>query len=329
MSLTGLFEATDSPTKLRKEQACRNGSCDFAHLPPEPLNQRQPGKGWVADGRRVNADLGFRAPSSVIRDVLKVTITARWLFIHKTREVNAMPSASSALTAADILTELKALGKESYKNILLRHGVAEPIFGVSIEELKKIQKRIKKDYQLALDLYDSGVYDAMYLAGLIADDERMTKKDLQKWADNANCNAVCSFTVAWVAAESAHGWDLGLKWIDSKKPRIAAAGWATLGSYISIAPDEDLDLATLKQLLKRSREGDSQGAGRNTLPDERLCHRRRLLCCSAERISAEDGRNNRQGRMRHGRHRLQSPLRPRLHPQSETARRHRKKTQDG
>jgi 3-methyladenine DNA glycosylase AlkD len=162
-----------------------------------------------------------------------------------------MPTASSALTAADILTELKALGKENYKNILLRHGVAEPVFGVSIEQLKKIQKRIKKNYQLALDLYDSGVYDAMYLAGLIADDGRMTKKDLQKWADNATSNAACSFTVAWVAAESAHGWDLGLKWIESKKPRIRAAGWATLGSYISITPDEDLDLATLKQLLKR------------------------------------------------------------------------------
>ena len=161
------------------------------------------------------------------------------------------PGGSSAVTAADILAELKALGKESYKNILLRHGVAEPVFGVSIEELKKIQKRIKKDYQLALDLYDSGVYDAMYLAGLIADDQRMTKRDLQKWAENANCNAVCSFTVAWVAAESGHGWDLGLKWIDSKKARVAATGWSTLGSYVSITPDEDLDLGTLKQLLAR------------------------------------------------------------------------------
>ena len=34
------------------------------------------------------------------------------------------------------------------------------------------QKRIKMDYQLALDLYETGNYDAMYLAGLIADDAR-------------------------------------------------------------------------------------------------------------------------------------------------------------
>ena len=38
------------------------------------------------------------------------------------------------------------------------------------DDLKKYQKRIKKDYQLSLDLYDSGVSDAMYLAGLIADE---------------------------------------------------------------------------------------------------------------------------------------------------------------
>src|SRR4051812_13214860 len=84
-------------------------------------------------------------------------------------------------TAKAILDEIKPLGNEGYKKIMLRHGAAEPIYGVKIEELKKIQKRIKKDYRLALDLYDTGVYDAMYLAGLIADDGQMTKKDLQRW----------------------------------------------------------------------------------------------------------------------------------------------------
>src|SRR3954466_12193122 len=94
-----------------------------------------------------------------------------------------MPVATEA--AQDILAEIKPLGTEGYKRILLKHGVKEPVFGVKIEELKKIQKRLKKDYQLALDLYDTGVYDAMYLAGLIADDARMTRKDLQKWARGA------------------------------------------------------------------------------------------------------------------------------------------------
>jgi 3-methyladenine DNA glycosylase AlkD len=155
------------------------------------------------------------------------------------------------MTAAEIVAELKPLGKESYKKVLLKHGIQEPVLGVSIEQLKKIQKRVKKDYQLALDLYDTGIYDAMYLAGLIADDARMTKKDLQRWAENATSEALCGYTVAWVAAEGEHGWDLALKWIDSKKSNIALAGWNTLVSVVALEDDSDLDLTALKTLLAR------------------------------------------------------------------------------
>ena len=155
------------------------------------------------------------------------------------------------MTAAEIIAELKPLGKESYKKVLLNHGIKEPVFGVSIEHLKKIQMRVKKDYQLALDLYDTGIYDAMYLAGLIADDARMTKRDLQGWVERATSESLCSYTVAWVAAESAHGHELALKWIESKKPNIASAGWATLVSLVAIKDDAELDMTELKHLLTR------------------------------------------------------------------------------
>src|SRR5207244_225116 len=103
----------------------------------------------------------------------------------------------SNMTAEEIVEQLKPLGIDAYKKVLLNHGVKEPFFGVKIEDLKKIQKRVKKDYQLALDLYDTGIYDAMYLAGLIADDPKMTKKDLQRWLDKANCAMLSEYTVAW------------------------------------------------------------------------------------------------------------------------------------
>jgi 3-methyladenine DNA glycosylase AlkD len=154
-------------------------------------------------------------------------------------------------TAAEIVAQLKPLAKDNYKRILLNHGIQEPVLGVSIENLKKFQKRIKKDYQLALDLYDTGIYDAMYLAGLIADDAKMTKKDLQRWAENATSEALCGYTVSWVAAEGQHGWELALKWIDSKKSNIALAGWNTLVSIVALEDDSDLDLPALKKLLAR------------------------------------------------------------------------------
>src|ERR1700730_7134196 len=134
---------------------------------------------------------------------------------------NTRCSGDPPMTAAEIVEELKPLGSESIKKVLLKHGIQEPLLGVKVEELKKIQKRIKKDHQLALDLYDTGIYDAMYLAGLIADDRKMTKKDITRWVEKATCDSLCNYTVAWVAAHSTHGWDLAREWIDSKKGNVA------------------------------------------------------------------------------------------------------------
>jgi len=159
--------------------------------------------------------------------------------------------ATAAPSAQSILDELKPLGGDGYKRILLKHGINEPIYGVKVADLKKIQKRIKKDYQLALDLYDTGVYDAMYLAGLIADDAKMTPKDLQHWADTANSATLCGYTVPWVAAGSNHGREMALKWIESKKPAVAVAGWNTLSCLAALKEDSDLDLKEYQQLLDR------------------------------------------------------------------------------
>jgi len=123
--------------------------------------------------------------------------------------------------------------------------------GVKISDLQKIVKRIKKDYRLALDLYHTGNYDAMYLAGMIADDALMTKMNLQDWVAKAYCRGLAGTTVPWVTAGSSHGWELGQEWIDSKTPRIAMAGWATLSSLVSIRDDTQLDLAALKRLIQR------------------------------------------------------------------------------
>lgn len=149
------------------------------------------------------------------------------------------------------MDELQAKGSEQIKSILLKHGVKEPFFGVKVGDMKPIQKKIKMDYQLAKDLYATGNADAMYLAGLIADDKRMTKADLQNWVEQALSNNISEWTVPWVAAGSNFGWELALEWIDHREEHIAAAGWATLSNLVALKTDEELDLPALKGLLER------------------------------------------------------------------------------
>ncbi len=155
------------------------------------------------------------------------------------------------MTAGEIVKQLEKLGQPSYRKILLAHGASDPVLGVKIEELKKIQKKVKTDYQLALDLYDTGIYDAMYLAGLIADDDRMTKRDLQRWATRSTSSGISEYTVAWVAADGPLGREMALEWIEAKQELVAATGWATLSGLVSVTEDSSLDLAELKRLLQR------------------------------------------------------------------------------
>jgi 3-methyladenine DNA glycosylase AlkD len=149
------------------------------------------------------------------------------------------------------MQQLEQLGLETYKKVILKHGVQEPVYGVKIEELQKIRKQIKNGYELSLQLYDTGVYDAMYLAGLIAEPGKMTPDQLQHWAEKANCPALREYTVAWVTAESPYAMQKAMEWIDAGDEHIASTGWATLSSLVAITPDAHLDIPAINALLGR------------------------------------------------------------------------------
>ena len=160
-------------------------------------------------------------------------------------------TASVQQLVVNLVKQLEALGIESYRNTLRKHGAQEPIFGVKIEEMKKLMKPYKNDLDFACALFDTGIYDAQYMAGLLADGSKMSVTQLQHWVATANSHGIREYSVAWVTAESTHAMSLALAWIDSDNPDIAAAGWCTLSSYISITEDAELDADLLHKLLKR------------------------------------------------------------------------------
>lgn len=166
------------------------------------------------------------------------------------------------MTAQEVLAELKSLGSEQTKKTFLRHGAKEPFDGVKVADLKTIVKRVKKDHALSLALFDSGNSDAMYLAGLISEPAKMTKTQLRKWAKGAYWYMISCFTVPWVASESAHGRELALEWMDSDTEQIAACGWATYSSLLSIKPDAELDLKEIEKLLGRVKDEIGSAANR-------------------------------------------------------------------
>lgn len=144
------------------------------------------------------------------------------------------------MTVKEVMKELEGYGNEQTKKIYINHGATEPLFGVKIADIKRLAKKIKIDHALALELYDTDNSDAMYLAGLIADENLVTRDELRKWAKHARWYMLSEYSVAGLAADSPHGWKLGIEWINSGEEMVEAAGWSALSNWISITPDEML-----------------------------------------------------------------------------------------
>lgn len=155
-------------------------------------------------------------------------------------------------TCKEVLIELEKLGTEQTKKTLVRHGApSNQLFGVKVGDLKVLEKKIKKNHHLSLELYKTKNSDAMYLAGLIADEKLISKEDLNYWVENASWHMIAEYTVPWIAAESKFGLELGLLWIKSNQENIASSGWSTLSSYLSITANEMIDLKLFQKLLKQ------------------------------------------------------------------------------
>lgn len=151
----------------------------------------------------------------------------------------------------DVMGKLASMGSEQTKQIFLRHGAAEPLFGVKVGDMKKLVKDVKKDQALARALYDTGNSDAMYLAGLTVDSKTATKEMLQDWVRKTGWYMPAEYTVAWIAAESPYAVELAKEWIESPDEMIATSGWSTYTNYITITADKDLDIEEIRGLLRR------------------------------------------------------------------------------
>jgi 3-methyladenine DNA glycosylase AlkD len=149
----------------------------------------------------------------------------------------------------EIMASLEKMGSPQTKKTFLKHGAPEPYFGVKVGDMKTIVKHVKKNHELALALYDTGNSDAMYLAGLISDPSKMSKSDLQRWAENATWYMISEFAVAWTASESPFAIEMAMKWIKSKEEKIACAGWTTYSSFVAITDDAAIDKKQISELL--------------------------------------------------------------------------------
>ncbi len=137
--------------------------------------------------------------------------------------------AQSRLTLAEAMAALEAAGSEQTRRTYARHGVTQPMFGVSFATLKTLLKKIKVDHELALALWQTNNFDARNLAVKVVDPQRMSEAELDAWALDP-CARMCSGYVAQVAAEGPHAQGCVQRWLGATPDSLRCVGWTLVGA---------------------------------------------------------------------------------------------------
>lgn len=150
----------------------------------------------------------------------------------------------------EIMEQLNFLGNERTKKYYVSHGAKEPVFGCTISSMKPLFKQLKFNQTLADQLYDTGNYDAMYLAGMIAEPNKMTRVDFDRWINKAYFYMISDFIVSVTLAEADIGTAVADGWIDSESELTVSAGWKAYEWMLGTRKNESFDAHRIKELIE-------------------------------------------------------------------------------
>ncbi len=150
-----------------------------------------------------------------------------------------------------IMTELESLGSDRKKKYFLNQGAKEPLFGVAASAMKHMVKAEKFNQDLAEELFATGNFDAMYLAGMIADPNKMTAEDYHRWVKQADFFMISDFIVAVTLAESDIAQEVADSFIESNEELVMSAGWSCYEWLLGSRKDKEFSQDKIKAMLER------------------------------------------------------------------------------
>jgi len=92
----------------------------------------------------------------------------------------------------EVLKKLKQKARPDQLEGMARYGIiSESRLGISIPDMQKIAKETGKDHELALKLWKTGIPEAMIVAALVDEPEKLTEEQMEDWVKDLNSWDVC------------------------------------------------------------------------------------------------------------------------------------------
>ena len=200
------------------------------------------------------------------------------------------------MDAREILTTLKKLGKPQTAAIYKRYGTGDNVFGVLTSEIAKLQRKIKVDHSLAMELWKTKNAEARVLALQVADPEKLTRATADGLIKDGPIRFV-GFYLSGLVARSPIADQTMHAWMSSPDEFHREMGYGILGVRLKDDPDSISD-AEAEKALATMRTRNTPLAKLGAVRDERRTDLHRGLQAGASQEGDRSGQAHRQGRGR-------------------------------
>jgi 3-methyladenine DNA glycosylase AlkD len=176
------------------------------------------------------------------------------------RTAKTSPSkAKNATNNVDaVVASLKRLGTKRTRDGMARYAIpSENAFGVTVGEIRQLGKRLGHNHELALELWQTGFYEARMLAAFVDDPESVTPAQMDRWCKDFDNWAICDTVCFHLFDKTPHAFRKVAHWADRRnefEKRAAFALLASLGAHDKNAGDEEF--ARCLPLIERAANDD-------------------------------------------------------------------------
>lgn len=108
---------------------------------------------------------------------------------------------------------------------------AKNSLGIYHKDLKVLANEIGQDNKLALELYDTGIYEARILCSKIYDPECISEKQMDKWAADFENWEICDSFCMGFFVKSQYSLSKAYEWSESDSEFVKRAGFVIMAAY--------------------------------------------------------------------------------------------------
>jgi 3-methyladenine DNA glycosylase AlkD len=133
----------------------------------------------------------------------------------------------------EIISQLKALTVPANINGMARFGInPNNTLGVSMPRIRQLGKR-KKDHDLALALWETGIHEARILASIVDQSALLTSQQMDSWIADFDSWDVCDQVCGNLYSKSPLAVEKAMSWSKSEHEFVKRAGFALM-AYLAV-----------------------------------------------------------------------------------------------